>query len=106
MHFLNGRYSRAFNARHGRVGYFVRDRFWSRRKSSDAELLTSYRYVVNNPVDAGCVKRAEDWFWSSYATTIGASQAFDFVDATRILELFSTHVDVAIKRLRRFVIHG
>jgi hypothetical protein len=46
MHWLNSEYSKAFNDRHGRVGYLVRDRF---------------RYVVGDPVRAGIVDRAAEW---------------------------------------------
>jgi putative transposase len=103
MHYLNSAYTRAFNARHGRVGYFVRDRFWSRRKSSESELLTAYRYVVNNPVEAGAVARAEDWYWSSYATTLGVAAAFPFVDASRVLGIFGPDPAAASLALCRFV---
>jgi putative transposase len=88
MQHLNGEYSRAFNARHGRVGYLVRDRYWSRRKSTDTELVNAYCYAANNPVAAGIVARAEDWRWSSYSTTLGLSDAYSFVDASIVLAQF------------------
>ena len=68
MHELNSEYTKDFNARHGRVGYLVRDRYWSRRKTTAEEILTAFRYDADNPVKAGIVKRPEEWHWSSYAT--------------------------------------
>jgi hypothetical protein len=103
MQWLNSEYSKAFNDRHGRVGYLVRDRFWSRRKEDEAALLTSYRYVVDNPVRAGIVRRAEEWPWSSFATTVGVSAAFPFVDASPVLGILGGDERRAIGALRQFV---
>lgn len=81
MRYLNREYSLDFNARHGRVGYLVRKRYGSRRIEDGSDLLAAYAYVVLNPVTAGVCRRPEDWRWCSYATTVGLSQDFDFVDA-------------------------
>ena len=103
MHRLNTAYGRRFNARHDRVGYLVRDRFWSRRKDTDAAVNAAFRYVARNPVEAGVVERPEDHHWSSYATTIGAATAFSFVDPTLVLCQFGPTRAVAIAALRRYV---
>jgi putative transposase len=103
MRWLNSEYSKAFNGRHGRVGYLVRDRFWSRRKEDEAALLTAYRYVVDNPVRAGIVARAEDWPWSSFATTLGLNDSFSFVDASPILACLARDPGAARLALRRYV---
>jgi len=103
MHWLNSEYSKGFNARHGRVGYLVRDRFWARRKDDEASLLTAYRYVVDNPVRAGIVRRAEDWPWSSFATTVGLNDSFPFVDAAPVLASFGRNELAARRALREFV---
>ncbi len=85
MEYLNREYSKDFNARHGRFGHFVRKRYGSRRVEDARDLLGTYVYVVLNPVREGMCRRAEDWFWSSYRTTIGASHSFSFVDAGVVL---------------------
>jgi REP-associated tyrosine transposase len=103
MHELNSEYGKRFNARHGRVGYLVRDRYWSRRKVTREDVLTAFRYVVRNPVRAGVVKQAEEWFWSSYATTIGLAQSFPFADASIILAELDPFGRNPIAALRRFV---
>jgi REP-associated tyrosine transposase len=103
MHALNCEYAKAFNVRHGRVGYLVRDRYWSRRKDSDEAVLTAFRYVVENPVNAGIVRRAEDWPFSSYATTIGLADSFPFVDAGIVLRQLATTPAAAVVALRAFV---
>jgi hypothetical protein len=103
MHWLSSEYSKAFNDRHARVGYLVRDRFWSRTKTDEQALLTAYRYVVDNPVRAGIVGRAEDWPWSSFATTLEVSVAFPFVDASPILAILGGDERRALRALREFV---
>lgn len=103
MHQLVGRYSKRFNERHGRAGYLVRDRYWSRRKDSQSALLQAFRYVARNPVAAGLADRPEDWRWSSYGTTVGLSEMFDFVDAREILGEFGRTRGAQIRGLRRFV---
>lgn len=79
---LNMRYSRDFNARHDRVGQFVRRRYGSRRIVDARDLVATYAYVVLNPVAAGMCPKPEDWRWSSYGTTLGISGDFPFVDAS------------------------
>jgi putative transposase len=106
MHYLNSEYAKAFNSRHGRVGYLVRDRYWSRRKVTDAEVLTGFRYVAQNPVKAGIAERPESWFWSSFATTIGIASTFGFVDATVVLMQFGSSRAAAVAALRQFVDRG
>ncbi len=85
MAHLNREYSKHFNARHARVGHFVRKRYGSRRVTDSGDLLGAYAYVVLNPVREGMCERAEDWRWSSYATSIGLTKDFSFIDARAVL---------------------
>jgi putative transposase len=103
MHRLVGGYTKRFNERHGRPGYLVRNRYWSRRKETAEEVLKAFRYVVRNPVGAGLVDRPEDWLWSSYGATVGVSDRFAFVDAADVLAEFGTTRASQIRGLRRFV---
>ncbi|HEY3577678.1 MAG TPA: transposase [Gaiellaceae bacterium] len=93
MQYLNREYSKRFNLRHDRSGHFVRRRFGSRRISSGRDLVGAYAYVVLNPVSEGMCPRAEDWRWSSYATTLGLTTDFGFVDAHLVLAELSGAVD-------------
>jgi putative transposase len=85
MRDLNREYSCDFNARHGRKGAFLRQRFGSRRIEDGDDLLGVYAYVVLNPVTEGLCLRPEEWRWSSYRTTIGMATDFPFVDATSVI---------------------
>ena len=91
--YLNREYSRDFNARHNRQGHLIRKRFGSRRVKDSADLLGVYAYVVLNPVTAGACPRAEDWRWSSYATTVGLTDDFSFADASLVLAEVGGRVD-------------
>lgn len=79
---LNMAYSKDFNARHDRVGQFVRGRYGSRRIVHGRDLVATYAYVVLNPVLAGLCPRPEDWRWSTYGTTLRISADFPFVEAS------------------------
>jgi hypothetical protein len=87
---LNEGYGREFNGRHERRGALVRRRFWSRRIEDDDYLLGTFRYAALNPVREGMCERAEDWSWSSFATSCRLTDAYPFVDATRVLSLLGS----------------
>jgi len=85
MEYLSREYSKYFNRRHSRYGHFVRKRYGSRRVKDARDLLGTYAYVVLNPVREKMRRRAEDWQWSSYRTTIEMSDAFPCVEAGVVL---------------------
>lgn len=87
MQRLNGGYGREFNGRHGRSGNLVGARFWSKRSTTNEQLLAAFRYAALNPVRADMCERPEEWFWSSFATSCGLATTFPYVDATHVLSL-------------------
>jgi len=97
MRDLNRQYSYEFNIRHDRIGTFLRKRYGSRRIEGGKDLLSTYAYVVLNPVVEGLCRRAEDWHWSSYRTTAGLSNDFPFVDAAEVIAEAGGSVD-ALRR--------
>ena len=75
------RYTRRINFREGWRGYLFQGRFAS-YPMDDAHLMNAVRYIENNPVAAGLVKRAEDWPWSSARAHIsGKADGLTDVDA-------------------------
>lgn len=102
MQHLNREYSKDFNARHGRYGQLVRRRYGSRRIVDGKDLVGAYVYVALNPVEAGLSPRGEDWRWSSYATTLGVTRDFEFVDASLVL----AEVGGSTEKLRELVAAG
>ncbi len=103
MRYLNREYSKDFNACHERVGSFVRKRYGNRRVEGREDLLGAYAYVVLNPVKEGMCERAEEWRWSSFATTLGLSNDFPFVDAEPVFAELGSSPENARAALREFV---
>lgn len=85
MHYLNSFYGKFFNETNGRRGSLIRSRYWSKRLVDDEQLLAAYRYVARNPVRAGICERAEEWFWSGFATACGLAQTFPFIDPSVVV---------------------
>ena len=67
LQLVNGRYAQLFNDRHQRVGHLFQGRFWADLIESDEQFENVCRYVVNNPVRAGLVKRWREWPWARYS---------------------------------------
>jgi len=66
MQSVGRRYVRYFNRRHDRTGGLWEGRFRSCLIDSENYLLSCQRYIEMNPIKAGMVKNAEDYWWSSY----------------------------------------
>lgn len=71
---LNG-YARYFNIKYQRKGTLWMSRFKNVLVENDEQLLHLTRYVHLNPVTAGLVKKAQDWFYSSYREYIDRKNA-------------------------------
>jgi putative transposase len=103
MQSLNFRYAIEFNQRHGMRGHVQFARYGAVRMTSDSHLLTAYRYIARNPVEAGLSGTCEDWPWSSYAACIGLAEPHSFVDPTRVLQSLDPVRELAAAQLRAFV---
>lgn len=83
MQRLQSVYAQTFNERHGIDGHLFQGRYGSERVKSDAQLVTTLRYIALNPVEAGLCADARDWRWSSYALLVeGIAPAW--VDRARV----------------------
>lgn len=61
-----GRYAYWYNSKYQRVGHLFQDRFKSEPIEDEGYLLTVLRYIHQNPVKAGLVKKIEEYPYSSY----------------------------------------
>ncbi len=61
---LHRAYTRAINAREGWKGFLWQGRFYS-FPMEERHLIAAIRYVERNPVEAGMVRCAEEYAWSS-----------------------------------------
>jgi len=64
-------YTKAMNKRYDRVGSLFQGQFQAVLVDRNEYLLHLSRYLHLNPVEAGLVKRPEDWEFSSYRDYIG-----------------------------------
>lgn len=103
MQLLNSVYARTFNERHSRLGHLVAARYSASLIESDGHAFETCRYVPLNPVRSKLSRKPEEWFWSSYAATIGLRPAPAFLDISWVLELFGNDLSTARQNFRDFV---
>ena len=103
MQSLNFRYAVNFNQRYAMRGHVQFERYGAVRIVNDSHLLTAFRYVARNPVEAGLCASAADWPWSSYRGAIGLAEPHSFVDPNRVLRCFDQLDELAVAQLRAFV---
>lgn len=106
MRQLNGVYTQWFNRAHNRVGHLFQGRFKAIVVQKGTHLLELARYIVLNPVRAKIVKRPEDYFWSSYSSTLGTVQSPNFLQSTVLLRNFGSTDPSARNAYFRFVSEG
>jgi putative transposase len=103
MQLLNTRYACRFNQRHGLRGHVFAGRYGGKRIHDDAQLVATFAYDANNPVEAGACESPTEWEWSSYRGTVGLGELASFVDPARVLRYFGGNRDTAVRRLRAYV---
>jgi REP-associated tyrosine transposase len=107
MQQLNSKYCAWFNAKHGRVGHLLQDRYKAKLIDDGSYFLNAVRYVALNPVVASQVDRAEDWPWSSYRAAIGLAPHIPFVDDFQLARALDAIDDAERhERLKTFVEAG
>jgi REP element-mobilizing transposase RayT len=98
------RFTRFYNRRHGRRGYFWGDRFKSVIVENGETLINCLAYIDLNPVRAGLVTRPEDYRWNSLGYHIQAKNKDDFLSLDFGLREFGEMSDKErLRRYRRFL---
>ena len=91
MHGINSGYTLYFNRKYGRVGHLFQGRYKGILVDKDSYLLELSRYVHRNPVRAGIVRRAEDYYWSSYPGYLWKRKQQKWIDYSLILSQFGSN---------------
>ena len=99
---LAGRQTRYVNALEGRTGSLWEGRYKSSPIETDTYLLACQRYVELNPVNAGMVKRADDYEWSSYRQKVGIEKDM-WVDSDPIYSELSKDKNERMKRYKQYI---
>jgi putative transposase len=74
MQGFSGSYTKAINKRHDRVGALFQGPFQALHVDRNEYLVHLSRYIHLNPVEAGLVKQAQNWEFSSYPEYAGLRQ--------------------------------
>ena len=115
MHSLTTAYTVCFNLRHRRHGHLVDGRFKAKLVEGDKYLLALTRYVHQNPVCVGTLKRRpisdrirllREYEWSTYQSYIGMARPLDFVEYAPILGLMHGRKGERPGRYRKYVETG
>ena len=85
MRWLQGRYAQAFNRRYRRSGHLFENRYGATPVRSDAQFVTTVRYIVRNPVEAGLCATPGEWRWSSHRDVVRHARP-EWLDADRLFE--------------------
>ena len=93
-------FSRFYNKRHHRTGFFWSDRFKSVIVDNGDTLINCLAYVDLNPIRAGICERPEDYRWCSLGYHVQTENDDDFLSLDLGLEEFG--VSAGIERLRRY----
>jgi REP element-mobilizing transposase RayT len=65
MRELNGGYSKAFNARHGRRGALFESRYRDWTIRDERHFANTVRYIEENAVDCGLAASVDEWPWTT-----------------------------------------
>jgi putative transposase len=72
----------------------IQERFHSYLVQHDNHLIAVGRYVEQNPVRAGLVRKAEDWPWSSAGFNVGEREDDPLVKRSELQEIAGSWRDV------------
>ncbi len=97
-------FTRFYNKRHGRKGYFWGDRFKSVIVERGETLINCLAYIDLNPVRAGIVKKPEDYRWNSLGYHIQSNNKGRFLSTDFGLKGFNIKSEKErVRRYREYV---
>ncbi len=88
MRRLGSSYVFWYNRKYNRIGYLFQDRYKSETIEDESYFLTVLRYIHQNPIKAGIIKRIESYPWSSYPDYLSGK---GFTDSEVPLAMFDTN---------------
>jgi putative transposase len=97
-------FTRYYNKRHYRRGYFWGDRFKSVIVENGETLINCLAYIDLNPLRAGLVERPEDYRWNSLGYHLQAGNQDNFLSLDFGLKEFGVlNAEERLRRYRRYV---
>lgn len=104
MKSINISYAYYYNKKYNRCGHLFQDRFKSERIGDATYFLYLSKYIHRNPVKAGMVTEAKNYYWSSFRQYIKLEQdAEGLVETDKLLSQISMERARAISEYIKFV---
>jgi len=100
---FKGAHARRFNRVHHLRGHLFETNPGPRVIRNETYLFTALKYVLLNPVGAGCCTDPGGWEWSSFRGTVVEGAGPDWFDPTAVLSMFREDRESARRRFREFV---
>jgi REP element-mobilizing transposase RayT len=97
MHQINNSYAKYFRRRYGGSGHLFQERFFSALVNKESYFWALAYYIDLNAVEAGIVKKPEDYRWSSYSIYLQKDYKGKLIDRERFLR----YGDEDLERSRR-----
>lgn len=89
MHKIEVKYVEWYNKKYQRTGHLFQGRFKSEPVEDEAYLLTVFRYIHQNPLNAGIEQHVSTYMWSSFNDYVTLNNTF--VDIFEIISHFQNH---------------
>lgn len=102
MKMINAAYAIYYNQKYEGIGHVFQDRYRSEAINDDTYLLGVTRYIHNNPLKAGLVKKILDYPWSSYQQYFCYKRDNELVNISFILSLISDDFNKSIDKFAEF----
>ena len=99
---LHSSYAEWFNRRHDRVGHLFQGRYKAYLVQEERYLQALLRYIHRNPVEAGIVKRAADYPWSS-DRYLRSGRGPEWLDVDRLFSLLGMRRSAASRQYAELV---
>lgn len=106
MQAFAGRYTQAFNRRHGREGPVFRGRFKAILVERETQLAPLIRFVALSPVLANLVPEPGAWRWSSYRAMAGLAPVPPLLDPSWMIGPYAFALPQAQDAWRAHVAEG
>lgn len=92
-----------YNLKYQTTGHLFQDRFKSESVDSRRYFMTVIRYIHQNPVKAGIIKKVDGWRWSSCPAYYGQNDyPGDLLDSEKVLQMISEDTELAIQKFKEF----
>ncbi len=105
MQSLQFTYTQKFNHRHKKAGHLFQGRYKAILCQKESYLLELIRYIAQNPVRAGLVKRPIDWRWGSFYDLLRLKDGH-VISVDEVLGLFGHRPATAIIAMQKHIERG